>query len=51
MELSSTRSTELVAQWERIHLSLQNSLTPKTPHAVEHVSPCAATAEPVLSNQ
>ena len=48
--------TSLVAQWLRIHLPMQgrgHGFEPwsgKIPHAVEQLSPCATTTEPVSHN-
>ena len=44
--------TSLVAQWLRIHLSMQGTRfepwSRKIPHAAEQLSPCATTTEPAL---
>ena len=48
------KGISLVAQWQRIHLAMQghrfDSWSVKIPHALEQLSPCAATIEPVLQS-
>ena len=46
------KGISLVAQWQRIHLAMQghrfDSSSGKIPHALEQLSLCATTVEPVL---
>ena len=50
----SAYGASLVAQWLRIHLSMQETRVPpwsaKIPHVTERLSPCVTTIEPVLQS-